>query len=357
MAKKKYSDSKSKVVWVDNGASSKGMVEALDGQFIDLSLDSGLVLNAFQLEEGETQASPTKRKLLLGVIESICKEDDSKGLPKREKALLEQAIADTYANSKGQSPTLTDFRKVLEKHRLSEMRKYADILYSWTGNTAYGKLLDGQTNIVLSKPLVSIEVKGLDVYPDLQKVLLLILTEHIMNEAARNPSQRYLVVIDEIWKLLQNESAAQFVIECYRTMRKFYGGIWGVTQSIKDFMFDEEVAAAIMQNTPSRILLKQRGVDWDEFQNILSLNDAEVEAVKSLRSEKGRFSEHLYIQDEEKAILKIEPDPLSYWICTTDPKDKTVINEYQEKHPDLSYIEVLEKIVEDQNNQLQGGEN
>ena len=345
--------SKSKVVWIDNGASSRGMVDALGGQFIDLNLESGLVLNAFELNKGEKQASPTKKKLLLGVIESICKEDDSKGLPKREKALLEQAIADTYDQCKEGSPTLTDFRKILENHRLSEMRKYSDILYSWTGDTAYGRLLDGKTNIHLDKPLVAIEVKGLDVYPDLQRVLLLILTEHIMNEASRNSSQRYLLCIDEIWKVLQNESAAQFIIECYRTMRKFYGGIWGISQSIKYFMFDPEIAAAIMQNTPSRIILKQRGVDWNEFQEILSLNDAELDAVKSLRSEKGRFSEHLYIQDEQRAILKIEPDLMSYWICTTDPKDKTVIEEFKGKHPKLSHLEVLEKIVEHIN--IEGG--
>ena len=310
------SRAKSKVVWIDNGSSSRGLVDSLGGQFIDLNLESGLILNAFQLEEGEKEVSPTKKKLLLGVIESICKEDDATGVPKREKALLEQAIADTYDRCKAGSPTLTDFRKILECHRLPEMKKYADILYSWTGGTAYGRLLDGQTNIELSKPLVAIEVKGLDVYPDLQRVLLLILTEYIMNEASKDPRQRYLLIVDEIWKVLQNESAAQFIIECYRTMRKFYGGIWGISQSIKDFMFNPEIAAAIMQNTPSRIILKQRGVDWEEFQNILSLNSAEVEVVKSLRSEKGKFSEHLFIQDENKAILKIEPDPLSHWICT-----------------------------------------
>ncbi len=244
----------SKVVWIDNGASSKGLVDSLEGQFIDLNLESGLILNAFALENGETKPTPRKVKLLLGIIEIICKEEDSLGLPKREKALLEEAIFKTYAESKKSSPTLSDFRNVLIGHKFKEMKKYSDILYSWTGDTAYGKLLDGQTNIELEKNLVAIEVKGLDVYPDLQRVLLLILTEHIMNEASRDPGQKYLLVIDEIWKILQNKSAAQFVIECYRSMRKFYGGIWGITQSIKDFMFDPEISAAIMQNTPSKII-------------------------------------------------------------------------------------------------------
>ncbi len=345
----KIRKSNSKVVWIDNGASSKGLVDSLGGQFIDLNLESGLILNAFTLEHGETKPTPRKVKLLLGIIEIICKEEDSNGLPKREKALLEEAIFKTYLHCKDRSPTISDFRNILIKHEFQEMKKYSDILYSWTGSTAYGNLLDGQTNIELEKNLVAIEVKGLDVYPDLQRVLLLILTEYIMNEASKDTGQKYLLVIDEIWKILQNKSAAQFVIECYRTMRKFYGGIWGISQSIKDFMFDPEISAAIMQNTPSRVILKQRGVDWDEFQNILSLNDAEISAIKSLRSEKGKFSEHLYIQDENKAILKIEPDPLSYWICTTDPQDKEIIRKTKERFSDLTYINVLQKIVEEQN--------
>lgn len=341
--------SQNKVVWIDNGASSQGLVKALNGQFIDLHLSSGIILNAFSLENGKSKPSPRKIKLLLAIIEIICKEDDSLGLPKREKSLLEEALFETYLKCQGRTPVLSDFRKILLNHSFEGMKQYADILYSWTGHTAYGKILDGVTNIELQKNIVSIEVKGLDIYPDLQRVLLLILTDHIMNEASKDFSQKYLLVIDEIWKILQNKSAANFIIECYRTMRKFYGGIWGISQSMKDFMFDPEVSAAILQNTPSRILLKQRGVDWKEFQEILSLNEAEISAIKSLSSKKGKFSEHLYIQDENKSILKIESDPLSYWVCTTDPNDKEVIRKVQEKHPEISYIEVLKKVLEDNN--------
>ena len=338
----------SKVIWIDNGSSSKGLVMALGGQFIDLHIESGIVLNPFQLDRSSNELSPTKKKLLLGVIESICKEDDKKSLPKREKALLEQAISNTY--EKFSSPKMTNFRELLGQHPLPEMRKYADMLYSWTGSSAYGRLLDGETNIELNQALIAIEVKGLDIYPDLQRVLLLILTEHIMNEASKNPRQRYLLIVDEIWKLLQNESAAQFVIECYRTMRKSYAGIWGISQSIKDFMFNEEVAAAIMQNTPSRIILRQQGVDWREFQEVLSLNQAEVEVVKSLRSEKGHFSECLYVQDNKKSILRIQTDPLAYLIGTSDPEDKSIIEDFRQKYPDEEYLEVLEKITEEKNN-------
>jgi conjugal transfer ATP-binding protein TraC len=36
-----------KIVWLDKGASSKNIVDCLDGQFVELNLDSGICLNPF----------------------------------------------------------------------------------------------------------------------------------------------------------------------------------------------------------------------------------------------------------------------------------------------------------------------
>ena len=76
----------------------------------------------------------------------------------------------------------------------------------------------------------------------------------------------------------------------------------------------------------------------------MSLNNREIEIVKDLKRDKGTFSEILFIQEENKAVLRISPSPLSYWICTTDPQDQKTIDEFVEKYPDLSLINVLKKI-------------
>ena len=86
-----------KIVWLDNGASSKNVVDILDGQFVELNLDSQICLNPFDGNFNGTAPSPSKIKLLLAVLETIRKEDTDSGLPKLEKALLEEAIFDTYA--------------------------------------------------------------------------------------------------------------------------------------------------------------------------------------------------------------------------------------------------------------------
>ena len=93
-----------KVVWIDNGASSERMIEVLGGSFIDLKIESGIKINMFDLPEGEECPSPSKVKLILAVLESIFKDENNVGLPKREKALLEEAIFQTYQTPKGKSP-------------------------------------------------------------------------------------------------------------------------------------------------------------------------------------------------------------------------------------------------------------
>jgi conjugal transfer ATP-binding protein TraC len=45
-----------RIVWIDNGASSKRLIEILDGEFLDLNLDSNLCLNMFDLKEGRKGA-------------------------------------------------------------------------------------------------------------------------------------------------------------------------------------------------------------------------------------------------------------------------------------------------------------
>ena len=59
-------------------------------------------------------------------------------------------------------------------HDQVEMKYYGETLFSWCGNSAYGEILDRQTNVVLSKDLVSIEVESLNAHPELKDVLLLL---------------------------------------------------------------------------------------------------------------------------------------------------------------------------------------
>ena len=227
------------------------------------------------------------------------------------------------------------------------MKKCSQILYSWTGETAYGKMLDGPTNVKLSKDLVTIEIKGLDLYPDLQNVFLLLFTDFIRQEAAKDVSVPYLLIIDEAWKLFQTPCGLNFALEAFRTFRKYNGGIWCISQNYKDFLSSEDIKNAVFPNTTSVFILRQKKIDWKDFQTTMDFNDNEIELIKGLEIVKGKFSEFFYMQDDKKAVLRLTPDPLSYWICTTDGNDKAKITQMEEKNPSLSKIKILQLLAKE----------
>lgn len=241
-------------------------------------------------------------------------------------------------------PTLSDLKALLLSHSNPELKAYADTLFSWTGTTAYGRMLDGKTNISLEKDLITVENKGLDDYPDLQNVFLLLFTDFIKSEASRDKSRPYLLILDEAWKLFQTPSGLQFAIEAYRTFRKFFGGIWCISQNYKDYLFNQDIRNAIFPNTTSIFILKQRAIDWKDFAETLQVNEAEIEAIKSLEVKKGEYSEIFFMQDSGKSILRILPDPLGYYICTSDPMDKSAIEEEEKKNPELTKLQVLKQL-------------
>jgi len=338
-----------KIVWIDNGASSEKLIEVMGGEFIDLNLNSGIRLNMFDLEAGAAKPTSSKIKLILGCLELILKDEDKPGLPKREKALLEEAIFSTYEKKNVAVPTLSTLKAILREHPVEGMRKFADILFSWTGETAYGRMLDGETNVKLSKDLVSIEIKGLDNHRELKDIFLLLLTSYIKEEAARDLVTPYLLIIDEAHRLFLTPSGKDFAIESYRVFRKYNAGIWCISQNYRDFLKDRDLADALMPNTTSVFILRQRKIDWDDFKSTFDFNDAQVEAVKSLEIVKGKYSEFFFMQDENQAVVRLEPEPLSYWICTTDGQEKSKVEAFREKHPELSLVDVLAKLSKGEN--------
>lgn len=334
-----------RLFWIDNGRSCETLLDVMNGEFIDFNLTSGLCLNPFALDFDEQTSLTQRVSLALAALELILKDEDQKALPKRIRALLEEAIIKTYELKKGKTPTLSDLKSVLDQHEDIEMRRYGQILYSWTGNRSFGKVLDGQTNIKLEKDIVAIEVQSLNDYPELKSVVLLLLTSFIKKKCMDELERPSLLIVDEAERLFKSEMAKQFVITCFRTLRKYNSGIYCISQNYKDFMHDEEVKDALLPNTNAVMILRQKKINWKHFQEVFDLNEAQIEAIKSLEIVKGEYSELALMQNERLAILKLVAEPLSYWISTSDATDKLKILEMKNKYKNLSTIEVLYKLA------------
>lgn len=122
-------------------------------------------------------------------------------------------------------------------------------------------------------------------------------------------------------------------------------GIYCLSQNYRDFLSDPQIAEAILPNTTHVFVLRQKKIDWEDFQKIMGLKDAEIKAIQSLEIKKGEYSEIFYMQDEKRSLLRLRPDPLSYLICTSDGKDKAMIEDARLKNPKMKNLDLLKEIA------------
>ena len=212
------------------------------------------------------------------------------------------------------------------------------ILYMWTGNRPYGKLLDGIGSLRTDAPICTFDLKGLGNYPDLQSVMILILTDFILTQVEQDKVNKKRIILDEAWQLLKSNAAAGFMEYCARTLRKTGSGITFITQGVEEIV-TSPIGPAIMNNTATKFILLQRG-DSEILKNALKLNSQELNLVYSLEQRKGEFSEGFMIEGDHRQVIRIYPSPFEYWLSTSDASDNRHIQELRESG--LSLVDAIE---------------
>ena len=146
---------------IDIGGSYKKLCEFMDGQYIEIGPakegELRKAINPFELEPGESEPSAQKIKFLVALLESMFTDSDAEKLPKLSKSLLEEAVISTYKQTFSENqrvPRLSDLSKILEASPKRELRDFAKMLFSWTGERAYGALLDRPNELDLTSDFV-----------------------------------------------------------------------------------------------------------------------------------------------------------------------------------------------------------
>ena len=330
-----------RVFILDIGASYQKTCEFLEGQYINFSATSGLTINPFDIGAAR-EPSDEKIKFLVALIEIMTKEDGDRRLGRLERAEIEQAIQDLYKREI--KPRLSLLQNLLLSSETPEVARIGKILGPWCGDSPFGKIIDRDTNIEFQKPVVCFDLKGLESTPDLQAVSLFIITDLVWREIQRDRTQMKFLVFDECWKLLESDAGAQFIAEVFRTFRKYYASAIAISQNIDDFA-KSRAAAAIMPNSSTKWILRQKGADKDRLKTVLSLNDREISLVDSLSQVKGKFSEAFLMCEDERGVVSIESTPLEYWLATTDPRDFALLKD-TEKETGLKGASLLRHLAD-----------
>jgi conjugal transfer ATP-binding protein TraC len=336
---------------IDIGGSYRKLCEFLGGQYIEISPPRGSetckTINPLELPSGVTEPSPQKIKFILSFLENLLTDEDGDKLPKLDKSLLEEAVMETYATArktKGSDPIMSDLVAVLEKSEDRSLRNYAKMLYPWTGERPYGRLLDAKSTLDLSSGFVVFDLKGLSSYPDLQAAMILIITDFILGRVENTKGKRKQILMDECWELLKSRGSQRFMEYCVRTLRKTGSGITFITQGLEEIVASP-IGSAILSNTATKFVLLQRG-DLKPIRELLKLNDQEMSLIGSLRQAKGRYSEAFLMSNEARTVIQIHPTPVEYWLATSDAADNQLLEDARVASPDKSLAEHIYELSE-----------
>jgi len=313
-----------RVFIIDIGGSYKKLTNSLGGQYFELSLENCPKMNPFHLEDPSKPPTDQRLKNLQASIESMVTEENGR-IAKLDRVKLEKAINEVYeiARGKFEIPTLSDLRKVLLDSSEQSLKDLGTLLYSWTENRPYGKLLDGQGSFQTNAPICTFDLKGLSSHPDLQRVMVLLLTDFILTEVEKDRSVRKRIILDEAWELLKSSAAANFMEYCARTLRKTGSGITFITQGVEEIV-SSPIGPAILNNTATKLVLLQRG-DIEVLRKTLKLNPREISLIHGLEQRKGKFSEAFLMKGGQSQVVRIAPSPIEYWLSTSDAKDNAAL--------------------------------
>lgn len=330
-----------RVFIIDIGGSYKKLTEALGGQYLEINLSDKYKINPFDLADPSQEPSNQKIKSLLACVESMVSEDEKAKLPKLDRALLERSIIELYKSqrSEGKVPTLSDLAEKLSTLEEESMRAISKMLYLWTGERPYGRLLDGKGSLRTDASICTFDLKGLSAYPDLQSVMILILTDFILTQVEGDKTTKKRIILDEAWELLKSNAAASFMEYCARTLRKTGSGITFITQGVEEIVASP-IGPAILNNTATKFIMLQRG-DSEILKDTLKLNSQELNLIHSLGQKKGEFSEGFMIEGDHRQVVRIYPSPFEYWLSTSDAQDNAYLEELRSSG--LTLVEAIEK--------------
>jgi len=326
---------------LERGDSYRPLVELMGGRVIDVNLDGNETLNPWDLPPGESV--PTKEKIAF--LKNLTRHmiGDSPGSDSSlVDNLLSEAIGRTYKRCairySNPIPTFNDLREELAQWRdeermqrtIDEARLAAIKLRSWTGEKGiYAKLFDARTTMRLDSSWLFFNVEGLSSDPKLETAMSMLIANAVASRAGGKSGQPSITVLDECWFLLDSPTLAPEVVQLFRTARKRNGSVWGISQTVEDFVGTEfqprEHGPGILKNANTKVIGQQPG-DVTPLVNHLFLNPVAVNEVKRFNApRKGESADALLVLGEKAETtqtIRIQPTPVDYWICTTFPRER-----------------------------------
>jgi hypothetical protein len=345
-------DQKPILMILDIGRSYEPFVELMGGKMIPFDKENPKRINplqlAFSFHEGMEEPSDIDRLRMLSCIEVMIGAD----LVSHDKSslytnILDQALKSAFFTAVSRTEqvvTLTHVQEALrywakgdDPRRSTAVAELIDLLAPFCQGGAYAQWFDGPTEIDINSEIVCFDLKDLGEGSALQRAVIPILINYINDVVSTFKDRRKILVMDELWKLINTPKMSDFVATAWKTFRKENTAVIGVSQNLRDACESNEVVSnAIMQNTYLWFLMNQGEERNRRYAvELLNLSEGQAEILTTL-GEKNEITEDGRIESYREGLMikrtgsqsdsgrfRVKLLPEERWISTTDPAERT----------------------------------
>lgn len=320
------------VMILDLGQSFKRTTELWGGDYLTIDLDAPdcglnpLPPRDFMLGNDKVELGLLDFTVQLLIL--MLKITDANQLHAR---MIRKALMETYTLNS--NPILQNLYETLQhpelfakddvdKNLCLEISKY---LEDFISDGVFARLFNRQSTLNPKSDFFCFDFKSAGQNPRLREIATYIIGGYILRKMVENPLPKF-VIFDEFSSTMSHETGSYLCEMITRNCRKHGVAFIAISQRTDDFI----------SNKVGQTLFKQANFKWflqiddnlTHEQEYLKLTTKDIANIKQLENKKGEFAEVYLVYDKQKSHLRLKPDPLIYWTCTTDPRDKNLLSAY-----------------------------
>ena len=237
---------------IDPEGEYASMARAAGGRVISPGV-AGQGLNPFVIDRRDGEELLQRIGSLRRLIEVMVGER----LGAERRAALDHVLAGYYAEPRD-GAGFGDFYRFL----MEEDADLAKLLRPFATGSLRHLLSDEGDDLLAKEALVTVfDLRLLE--PELRPAAAMVCTETVWAAAARDPRPR-LLVVDEVWSIMQHPEGAAFMVSMAKRARKHRLGLQFITQDVQDLLSEDTSRAitghsgrALLQNAAFKLLLQQ----------------------------------------------------------------------------------------------------
>ena len=228
------------------------MARAAGGRVLSPGI-AGQGMNPFVIDRGDSEELLQRIGSLRRLIEVMVGER----LSAERRSSLDHALAGYYAEHRERTG-FRDFYAYLEQ----EGGDIAHLLRPFATGSLRHLLSDEGDDLLTHEALVTVFDLHL-LEPELRPAAAMVCTETVWAAAAQDPRPR-LLVVDEVWSIMQHPEGAAFMVSMVKRARKHRLGLQFITQDVQDLLSEDSSRTitghsgrALLQNAAFKLLLQQ----------------------------------------------------------------------------------------------------